>query len=183
MKILKLLVLFVFIQSVASGQSRWISGADNLSGSEGNQVMTGNVYFQKEGVRITCDRAVQMPNNRILATGNLVITREGSKLYGSEMDFDRSEDLARITSYTGIVRIVSKDGAVLKAPFVNYKLNRGEMSFSGGGVIESEGSIIEGEFGFYDGIGPGLVLLRKGIRIFEKGEYLRWFVVGSLFTG
>ena len=170
MKILKLLVLFVFIQSVASGQSRWISGADNLSGSEGNQVMTGNVYFQKEGVRITCDRAVQMPNNRILATGNLVITREGSKLYGSEMDFDRSEDLARITSYTGIVRIVSKDGAVLKAPFVNYKLNKGEMSFSGGGVIESEGSIIEGEFGFYDD-NSGQASLTKNVQVHHP-DYL-----------
>lgn len=152
MRGLKLLFSFViFLTCIsATAQSEWKSGADMGFKEGGNDVMEGNVYFMKNGVKITCDRAVQFPDKRILATGNLVINREGSKLYGSQMDFDKTNDFAVITSNTGIVRIVTKDGAVLKSPVVNYKLNKGEMSFSGGGVIESEGSTIEGEFGFYD---------------------------------
>ena len=132
--------------------------------------MERNVFFIKDGVKITCDKAIAFPNKRVLATGNLVINREGSKLYGSEMDLDQITDLARITSNTGIVRIVTKDGAILKTPVVNYMLNKGGMSFSGGGVIESEGSIIEGEFGFYDD-NSGKANLTKNVQVHHP-DYL-----------
>jgi lipopolysaccharide export system protein LptA len=166
--IFSLAVLLSYLS--ASGQSDWKSGADNMYGDGVNNVMEGNVYFIKSGVKITCDRAVQFPNKRVLATGNLVINRDGSKLYGSEMDFDKPNDLAIITSNTGIVRIVTKDGVVLKAPVVNYRLNKGEMSFSGGGVIESDDAIIEGEFGFYDD-NSGKANLTKDVQVHHP-DYL-----------
>jgi len=171
MKVIKLLLLVVFFPCVSlHGQSKWRSGCELLYSEGGNSIMERNVFFIKEGIQITCDRAVQFPNKRILATGNLVITREGSKLYGSEMDFDQPNDMAIITSNTGIVRIVSKDGAVLKAPLVNYMLNKGEMSFTGGGVIQTDDAIIEGESGTYsDNIGTASIT--KNVQI-HNADYL-----------
>ena len=171
MKIFKLLLLIAFLPCYsAHSQSRWQSGAELLYSEGENKVMERNVFFIKDGVKITCDKAIAFPNKRVLATGNLVINREGSKLYGSEMDLDQITDLARITSNTGIVRIVTKDGAILKTPVVNYMLNKGGMSFSGGGVIESEGSIIEGEFGFYDD-NSGKANLTKNVQVHHP-DYL-----------
>lgn len=145
-------ISFLFSISNSFAQSNWASGCDDemKTLSDGSVMMSKNVYFKKPGIKITCDQAIQYPDKRIIATGNLVITREGSRLYGSQMDFDKINDIATITSNTGIVRIVSKDGTILKAPVINYMLNKGEMSFSNGGIIESDGSTIEGESGLYD---------------------------------
>jgi Organic solvent tolerance protein OstA len=161
-----LILLFFNVTASSFAQSRWDSGCDDELKTlpDGSVMMSRNVYFKKEGIKITCDQAIQYPNKRVIATGNLVIAREGSKLYGSQMDFDKLNDFAIITSNTGIVRIVSKDGAILKAPVVNYMLNKGMMSFSNGGVIESDNAIIEGETGSYDD-NTGMANMIKSVQV------------------
>lgn len=161
------LAILLLICAGANAQGGNTSGADNLYTEGENTIMDGHVFFKMDGVLITCDRAIKYPNSRVLATGNLVVTRDGSKLYGSEMDLDQTTRIAKITSNTGIVRIVSKDGAVLKAPFVNYMLNKAQMSFSQGGVIESDGTIVEGDNGFYDDE-LGNAMLFKNVQVHHK---------------
>ena len=164
-----LLAVASFVPSASYGQTMWNVTAERGFKENGLDVFVGNVRATKDGAVITCERAESF-GDIVKLLGNVVLTKEGTRMYATDMTINKATDIAEVRTTNGYVKIIGKDGTVLKSPFVNYKLKDEIFYFFNGGVIESDGSTMEGETGTYYEK-AGVAYVKNNVQVHNK-EYL-----------
>lgn len=163
--ILKFLSIFLILQANHLYAQNWLVTGDNYRFVNGVGVLD-NARAVKGTATIT-SKVGTSEGDIIRLTGNVVLKKEGMTLYASEMTINKVTDIAEIRSIGGFVKIINKDGTTLESPFVNYKLKDEIFYYFGGGVINSDGTIIESESGtHYEK--EGKVYLKNRVQAYNK---------------
>lgn len=155
----------------AQERKEWRVTGDNAFNENGIDVIVGNVRAVKEGAVITCDRAESYKEtNTVKLTGSVILTKEGTKLYATEIIIDRNTDIADIRNNTGYVRVLDKNGTELKSPLMKYHVKDDIFRYFNGGVIKSKDYVLESEVGsYYEKL--GVVYIKNKVQVLNK-DYL-----------
>lgn len=166
---MKLLSKFLFILLTVQASSifaqDWSVSGDNYRFINGVGVLD-NAKAVKGSATITSNTGTS-EGDIIRFIGNVILRKDGMTLYASDMVINKVTDIAEIRSTGGVVKIVNKDGTTLESPFINYKLKDEIFYFFGGGVITSDGNIVESESGtHYEK--EGRTYLKNKVQAFNK---------------
>lgn len=154
--------------AIGQGRSEWRVSGD-VAHKEGNvDILDGNVRAVKDGAVITCNRAESYAEQDIVKLlGNVVLTKEGTRLYATEIVINKKTDIADIRNIPGFVRVIDKNGTELRSPLMTYKIKDDIFKFFNGGVITSKDYIFESETGSYYEK-EGKVFVKNKVQIHHK---------------
>lgn len=107
-----------------------------------------NVRFLYDNTRIVCDSAYyNADGNWFDAYGNVVISKEKTKIYGDKLHFDGNTSVGELSGKQ--VRLVEED-ALLVTNNLRFNSKTNYVYYIGGGVLTSKDSKLTSKRGYYD---------------------------------
>jgi len=110
--------------------------------------IVGNVLIYHDGITLECDSVYDYSGTqRFDAFGNVVVSQQGTKLYGDVLYYDGNSRIGKIRG--DIVRMVDQE-AVLVTQFLDFNSSSNVANYFNGGIITSSDSKLSSDRGIYN---------------------------------
>ena len=142
-------VCFLHAQQRRSIEIKRAGYARNLK-KDGKTIrrIIGNVLIFYDGITLECDSVYDYSSTqRFDAFGNVVVSQQGTKLYGDVLYYDGNSRTGKIRGK--IVRMVDEE-AVLVTQFLDFNKSSNIANYFNGGVITTSDSKLSSDRGIYN---------------------------------
>lgn len=107
----------------------------------------GNVTLMHEGAIMNCDSAYLVKKTNVAeAYGNIVVTKEDTKLYGDYLYYDGNTSMGSVTGKE--VKLIQKD-ATLVTDVINFNTKENSAYFLTSGVLTNPDNKLKSKRGYY----------------------------------
>ncbi len=125
-------------------------GADEFEFNDFGKVkmktLTGNVKLQQDEVFLFCNKAIlNEDDNSLEATGNVVIRQDTVEIQANHLFYDGKNRTALLT---GNVKMTDSK-FILKTSALDYNLNTKIATYTTGGILTSDTTVLTSEIGYY----------------------------------
>lgn len=117
-----------------------------LNGQTINRLI-GNVKLLHNETEMTCDSAYVYPDQHFEAFGHVVVNKDTLWLYGDYMDYMSETGIGKVR---GKLVTLLDGGTRLRTQFLDFDTEANVATFTKGGTIDKDDSLLESEEGKYD---------------------------------